>query len=164
MPEVEEHNPHSTARVAGHPLHPMLVPFPIAFFVSTLVTDLLSVVFARPGFAVASMWLLGAGIAAALLAAVLGFTDFMGDRRIRALREAWFHMIGNLVAVVLEAVNLGLRVAGGGGMATVGAGEVVLSALVVVLLLFTGWMGWEMVYRRHVGVSDAAEPAPIRVH
>ncbi len=163
MAEVEEHNPHSTAQVAGHPLHPMLVPFPITFFVSTLVTDLLYVITGRPGFAVASMWLLGAGIAAALLAAALGFTDFLGDRRIRMLREAWFHMIGNLVAVVLEAINLGLRAASGGGMATVGGGEVFLSALVVVLLLFTGWMGWEMVYRRHVGVSDAAEPVPIRI-
>jgi uncharacterized membrane protein len=149
-------NPHSTAKVAGHPLHPMIVPFPIAFFVSAFVTDLVYLNGASRGWATASMWLLGAGIAMALLAAVLGFTDFMGDRRVRNLRHAWWHMIGNLIAVVLEAVNVYLRSTQGVEAAIVPAGAA-LSGVVVVLLLFNGWMGWELVYRHHVGVSDVAE-------
>jgi hypothetical protein len=36
-------------------------------------------------------------------------------------------------------------------------GETVLSGVVVVLLLFNGWMGWEMVYRKHVGILDDTE-------
>ena len=146
-------NPHSTAKVAGHPLHPMIVPFPIAFFVSAFVTDLVYLNGASRGWATASMWLLGAGIAMALLAAVLGFTDFMGDRRVRNLRHAWWHMIGNLIAVVLEAVNVYLRSTQGVEAAIVPAGAA-LSGVVVVLLLFNGWMGWELVYRHRVGVSD----------
>lgn len=153
MTDFESRNPSSTAKVAGHPLHPMIVPFPIAFFFSTLITDLLYLSTDRPGFATASMWLLGAGIAGALLAAALGFTDFLGDRRVRALRQAWLHMIGNLVLVLLEVVNFVLR-AGETGPRTVTAGLAALSLVAVVLLLFNGWMGWEMVYRRHVGITD----------
>ncbi|MFL5296689.1 MAG: DUF2231 domain-containing protein [Phenylobacterium sp.] len=152
---MSEINPHSTARVAGHPLHPMIVPFPIAFFVSALVTDLIFLNTQRPGFAEASVWLLGAGLATAALAAVLGLTDFLGDSRVRSLRHAWWHMVGNVIAVVLEAVNLYLR-AGNPQTAVAGTG-VTLSAVVVVLLLFNGWMGWELVYRHHVGVADVAE-------
>lgn len=149
-------NPHSTAKVAGHPLHPMIIPFPIVFFVTTLVTDLLYLQTGRPGFADASVWLLGAGIAMALLAAVLGFIDFLGDNRIRSLRHAWLHMIGNLIAVILEAVNLYFRAAQGAESAIAPTG-VTLSVIVTLLLLFNGWMGWEMVYRHHVGVADVAE-------
>jgi uncharacterized membrane protein len=153
--DIEPHNPKSTARVAGHPLHPMIIPFPIAFFVSTLVTDLIFLNTGRPGFAEASMWLLGAGLATALLAAVLGLTDFLGERRIRSLRQAWMHMIGNVLAVALEAVNFYLRSVTSDMHATVAPSGVTLSAVVVVLLAFNGWMGWEMVYRGHVGVADS---------
>jgi uncharacterized membrane protein len=155
MPELETVNPHSTAKIAGHPIHPMIIPFPIAFFVSTFVTDLLYLSTGRAGFATASKWLLAAGIAGALLAAVMGFIDFAGDRRVRSLRQAWLHMGGNLLAVVLEAVNLYLRAVPGPAVATVG--QTVLSGVVVVLLLFNGWMGWEMVYRKHVGILDDTE-------
>jgi len=153
MSNLEPHNPKSTAKIAGHPLHPMIIPFPIVFFVSVLATDLLYLNTGRAGFAEASTWLLGAGIATALLAAVLGFTDFLGEPRVRALRQAWLHMGGNLLAVVLEAVNFYLRMGG----AVVTSADAMLSAGVVVLLLFNGWMGWEMVYRGHVGVSDSAQ-------
>lgn len=146
-------NPQSTAKIAGHPLHPMIVPFPIVFFVSTLATDIVFLKTGRAGFAEASMWLLGAGLVMAALAAVLGLTDFLGDGRIRAIRTAWWHMTGNVVAVVLEAVNLYLRVAGGAQDAIAPTG-VILSAVVTLLLLFNGWMGWELVYRRRVGVAE----------
>jgi uncharacterized membrane protein len=146
-------NPQSTAKIAGHPLHPMIVPFPIVFFVSALVTDVIFLQTGRPGFAEASMWLLGAGLVMAALAAVLGLTDFLGDRRVRALRTAWWHMSGNVIAVVLEAVNLYLRFAGGAEQAVAPAG-VILSAVVTALLLFNGWMGWELVYRHRVGVAE----------
>lgn len=153
MSELESENPKSTARVAGHPLHPMFIPFPIAFFVATLATDLLYLNTGRAGFADASMWLLGAGIASALLAAVFGFADFIGERRVRALRQAWLHMGGNLLLVALQAANFVLRSVEP-VKHTVSATGVGLSAVAVILLLFNGWMGWEMVYRGHVGVAD----------
>ena len=154
---MSEMNPHSTARIAGHPLHPMVIPFPIAFFVSAFVTDLIFLNSGRPGFAEASVWLLGAGIATALLAAVFGFTDFLGDRQVRSLRHAWWHMIGNVIAVVLELANFYLRYSAPAGTGVTST-EVIISAVVVVLLVFNGWMGWELVYRHHVGVADVAQP------
>jgi uncharacterized membrane protein len=75
----------------------MIVPSPIAFFVSTLVADLVYRGAGRPGFADAAMWLLGAGLAGGLLAAVLGLTDFLKEPRVRALRQAWLHMGGNVL-------------------------------------------------------------------
>lgn len=146
-------NPRSTARIARHPIHPMLVPFPIAFFVAAFVTDLVFISRADAGWATASMWLLGAGLVAAALAAVAGLIDFLGDARIRGLYDAWAHLIGNLTAVVLEAVNLFLRYAGGADVAD--STGVILSGVAVLLLLYTGWKGGELVYRHRVGVVDA---------
>jgi uncharacterized membrane protein len=96
-------NPKSTASIAGHPIHPMLIPFPIAFFVSTFVCDLIFWRTGNPGWVTASIWLLGAGLVMAALAAVVGLIDVLGEPRIRALNDAWYHAGGNVVAVLIEA-------------------------------------------------------------
>ncbi|HKG85400.1 MAG TPA: DUF2231 domain-containing protein [Beijerinckiaceae bacterium] len=145
-------NPESTAQVAGHPIHPMLIPFPVAFLVATLVSDLVFLRTGNPGWATASLWLLGAALVMAALAAAAGLIDFLGDERIRDLSAAWHHMIGNVIAVVLALINWYRRYA-----ATepgIPSGGVVLSLLVVLILLYTGWRGWEMVYKHRVAVSD----------
>jgi uncharacterized membrane protein len=149
-------NPRSTASIAGHPLHPMLVPFPIAFFVGTLVADFLYLRGLDPFYFMMSEWMLCAGIVMALVAALAGFTDFLGDARIRALRIAWAHFLGNLGVVAIEAFNL-YRRHGIGPDAIAGPG-VMLSLAAVLLMLVTGWLGWEMVYRRRVGISDEVSP------
>jgi uncharacterized membrane protein len=146
-------NPKSTASIAGHPIHPMLIPFPVAFLVTALVTDIAAWQTGNAMWATASMWLIGAGIVMALLAALFGFTDFFGEQRIRALGDAWQHMIGNLIAVVLALINFYIRYKNGAVAGATGAG-IWLSLATVLLLLFNGWKGWEMVYRHHVGVSD----------
>ncbi|WP_374471471.1 DUF2231 domain-containing protein [Phenylobacterium sp.] len=155
---MSDHHPHSTAKVAGHPLHPMLIPFPIAFLAAAPITDIVYLSTARPGWAEASMWLLGAGVASALLAAVLGFIDFFGDRDVRRLRQAWLHMVGNLIAVALAAVSFYLRATTGAEAAVAPAG-VTLSVATLAILLFTGWLGGELVYRHRVGVDDEAMAA-----
>jgi uncharacterized membrane protein len=68
-----------------------LVSFPIAFLNGALVSDLLFWQLGDPFWARASFYLIGAGIVMALLAALAGFTDFLGDRRVRALGHAWQH-------------------------------------------------------------------------
>jgi uncharacterized membrane protein len=55
-------NPRSTAQIMGHPIHPMLIPFPIAFLVATLVCDLVFWRTGNPGWATASLYLLGAAL------------------------------------------------------------------------------------------------------
>ena len=146
-------NPRSTLSIAGHPLHPMAVPLPIASFIGALAAD---IAYANTGnlfWVEASQWLLGVGILTALLAAVGGFVDFFGDARIRALAAARRHMIGNLALVVLEAFNLFVRLGDDSADAVVPLG-LALSTIGVALLLFNGWQGWEMVYRHRVGIAD----------
>jgi uncharacterized membrane protein len=98
-------NPQSTAKIAGHPIHPMLIAFPIAFFVATFVCDIVYWQNGSPAWAMATTWLLGAGIVMAALAAIAGLTDFLGDQRIRALNDAWLHAGGNAIVVLIEIYN-----------------------------------------------------------
>ncbi len=149
-------HPRSTAAIGGHPIHPMLVPFPIAFLVAAFVCDLVFWRTLAEGWALAAMWTLGAGIVTAALAAVAGFIDFLGERRIRALNDAWLHMIGNVTALVLAIVSFYLRWRYGAAAAVMPWGFA-LSAIVFVLLLFNGWKGGELVFRHHVGMVDESE-------
>src|SRR5262249_45483711 len=99
-----------------------------------------------------SMWLLGAGVVMALVAAVAGFTDFFGNPRIRELSDVWYHFVGNLIIVVVAALNWFLRYNEGATTALSSWGWV-LSLVVLLGLLFTGWKGWDMVYRQHVAID-----------
>jgi uncharacterized membrane protein len=134
----------------------MLIPFPVAFLVGAFVADLAFIGTGDGFWARASMWLIGAAIVMALLAALAGFADFFSEPRIRALPDAWYHMIGNLTAVIVAAINFALRYSQG-SVAAVKPWGVLLSLVVVCMLLFTGWKGWEMVYRHRVAVFDAPE-------
>ncbi|HVV63323.1 MAG TPA: DUF2231 domain-containing protein [Pseudolabrys sp.] len=145
-------NPRSTASIAGHPIHPMLIPFPIAFFVSTFVADLIFWQTQNVAWANATLWLLGAGLVMAALAAVMGLIDVLSDVQIRNLNDAWLHAGGNVIVVLIELYNWYSRYEHGGA-AIVPTG-LILSLIVTLILLFTGWKGWEMVYRHRVGVAD----------
>lgn len=144
-------NPKSTAQIGGHPIHPMLIPFPIVCFVGALVTDIVFLNNGDAGWAEASRWLLGIGLVMAALAAAAGLTDFMGDDRVRRLGDAVKHMIANVTVVVLEIVNLILRLKNDDAVGGVG---VWLSAASVLLLLYSGWMGGQLVFVHRVGVRD----------
>ena len=150
---AHEH-PRSTAKIKGHPIHPMLIPFPIALWAGTLFCDVAYWYTGAAGWAVAAAWLLGGGLVMAALAAVAGFTDFLGSERIRALSHAWQHMIGNVIAVVLAIVSFYLRLAYGVDSMVLPAG-LLLSLAIMGILVFTGWQGGEMVYRHGVGVEDS---------
>ena len=75
--------------------------------------------------------------------------DVVSDDQIRGMRDAWLHAGGNVLAVVIELYNWYMRLEGGAAIPT----GLVLSLIVVLILLFTGWKGWEMVYRHKVGVA-----------
>ncbi|HXH51909.1 MAG TPA: DUF2231 domain-containing protein [Sphingomicrobium sp.] len=155
-PDLYRDNPKSTAVIGGHPIHPMLIPFPIALLVGAFGSDLLYLAYGDPGFADASKWLLGFGIATALLAAVFGLIDFMGDDRIRRLNHALQHMIANVAAVVVAIVNLAVRL--GSSPEIVESLGVFLSGATVLILIFSGWRGGDLVYHHRVGVHEPGRP------
>jgi len=144
-------NPRSAAQIAGHPLHPMLVPIPIACFVGTFLTDLAYWRTANLQWAVMSSWMLTVGLIVALFAVIAGLIDFLGDVRIRNLRALWVHAVGNALALILSLFNVFIH--SRDGYTSVVPTGLILSTLVVLILLVTGWNGWAMVYRHRVGVS-----------
>jgi uncharacterized membrane protein len=148
-------HPQATAKIGGHPIHPMLIPFPIVCFIGTLVADIVYLNNGDAGWATAARWLLGIGIVMAALAAVAGLTDFMGDSRIRGLSHAVQHMLANVTVVVIEIVNFVLRIGSNDGIGSVG---VYLSAAAVLILVFSGWRGGDLVFRHGVGVQDRHGP------
>jgi uncharacterized membrane protein len=76
----------------------------------------------------------------------------LNDSRIRALNDVWLHAGGNILAVLIALYNWYLRYSSGES-AVVPTG-LILSLSVVLILLFTGWKGWNLVYRYRVGVAD----------
>ena len=144
-------HPRSTAQIGGHPIHPMLVPFPIVCFIGTLVADIVFLNSGDVGWATASRYLLGIGIVMAALAAFAGLTDFMGDDRIRRSSDALQHMLANVTVVVLEIVNFVVRM---NSDAQIGKVGVYLSAVAVLILAYSGWKGGDLVFRHGVGVRD----------
>jgi|SRR5690242_2761895 len=145
-------NPKSTAQIAGHPIHPMLIPFPIAFFVGTFACDLVYWQTHNPAWAQSTLWLLGAGLVMAALAAVMGLIDVFGDVQIRQLSTAWWHAGANVLVVLVELYNLFVRYQYG-DTAIVPNG-LLLSLIAVLLLLFSGWKGGDLVFRGRIGVAD----------
>ncbi len=149
---MRNENPRSTASIGGHPLHPMLVPFPIACFVGAFVTDLVYWRSMSFMWATFSVWLLTAGLIMAAFAAIAGLIDFVANRRIRELAPAWVHVLGNALVIVLSLNNVFVH-SRDGYTAVVPTG-IILSGVVVLILIVTGWMGWAMVYRHRVGVAE----------
>lgn len=145
-------NPVSSANLMGHPVHPMLVTIPIGLFVAVLLCDIVFWQNSQPGWATAALWLLGAGLLAAAAAAVAGLIDFLGDKRIRDISDAWQHAIGNVIMVLVQAFSFYWRYRYGTS-AVVPAG-LTLSFIAVAILLFTGWKGGELVFRHRVAVYD----------
>ena len=142
-------HPRSTAKIAGHPIHPMLVQFPIVCFILTLVFDFL---YARGQTEVApwTIWLLGIGLGMGALVAIAGLIDFLGEKRIQG-SDAIKHAAANVTAVALEVVNLILRLRNTDSISSRG---VYISLIAVLILLYSGWKGGDLVYRHGMGVND----------
>lgn len=145
----------TTAKVAGHPLHPMLIPFPITLLTVALIADL-TYWYSDNGFwAEVSFWSLGAALVTGVIAAAAGFADFLGNARIREISHAWHHMIGNVVVMLLALVNFWLRYDQGAEAGVLPWG-IVLSLAAMALLVYTGWMGGELAYRHRIGMQPEA--------
>ena len=147
----------STASLFHHPIHPMLVPFPIAFLIGALASDLAFWAAGDPFWARASLWLIGAGFVMGALAAVAGLTDFLTIRRARQGLAGWVHFLGNAAVLILALINFVLRIGDPAGAAL--PKGLVLSLIIAGLLGVTGWMGGELAYRRKIGVIEEGRGA-----
>jgi uncharacterized membrane protein len=103
-----------------------------------------------------SSWLLAVGLIISIFVVIAGVTDFLGSRRIRALKHAWIHGIGNAVALLLSIWNALVHTHD--GYTGVWPTGLTLSAVVVAILLVTGWQGGAMVYRHGVAVTPEKQP------
>jgi uncharacterized membrane protein len=142
-------------KIFGHPVHPMLVVFPIGLFATAVVFDILYLIAGNPVFPTVSYYMIAAGILGGLLAAIFGFIDWLGlSNDSRAKKIGGWHGLGNFVIVVLFTISWFLRRADANFAPTSLA--LLLSFAGIGLALITAWLGGEMVFRLGVGVDQGA--------
>ncbi len=145
-------NPRSSATIAGHPIHAMLVPIPMVCFIGTLINDIVYWQTAAMMWANISAWLLTVGLIVSIFVVIAGLVDFFGDRRVRAIPSAWLHGLGNGIALLLAIVDAFVH--SRDAYTSVVPDGLILSALVVLILAVTSWLGAGLVYRHGVGVRS----------
>lgn len=144
----------SRAKAFGHPIHPMLVVFPLGLMATSFVFDIIRAAGGGPGFSIAAFYMIAAGVVGGLLAAVFGFVDWLAiPKGTRAKTIGALHGAGNVVVTGLFVVSWAMRY---GARDELNGAAVVVSGIAVALALVTGWLGGELVDRLGVGVDDGA--------
>lgn len=145
---------HSHVKVLGHPLHPMLIVFPLGLLATSLIFDIAYLVSGNGRWADVAFWMITAGVIGGALAAIPGTIDYLNiPRGTRAKAIGLWHGGGNVIVMLLFIISWFLRLdrpADPPGFA------IVLSFLGVGLALFTAWLGGELVDRLGVGVDEGA--------
>lgn len=137
------------ATILGHPIHPMLVSFPIGLFGGVLVSDVISIWGDKAFWPLLSLWLIAFGVVAALLAAVFGFTDYLtAPMRPSTKRIATTHMVLNLVVVACYVAAFVVRFS-----APVSVAGYILTYVALALLVASGWYGGHLVYLDLIGTK-----------
>jgi uncharacterized membrane protein len=144
------------ATLADHPIHPMLVAFPIGFFGAVLVSDVISI-WGNPAFwPIMSTWLIAFGVIGALVAAVFGFVDYFTAPMSAAVkRTATTHMILNLIVVAFYVAAFFVRYNN-----PIGTLGYVLTYVGLGILVVSGWYGGHLVY---VGLVGTKQPRDVNV-
>ncbi len=148
----------SSVEVAKHPLHPMLIPIPIGAFLLTLIGDLAYAGTNNTFWYSFSTWTMTIGIIGGLLAAIPGLMDYLKVvPQGQAKRQATTHMVLNVSIVALFLINLLVRLY---STASTGANwwlSLTLTVIGSLALLYSGWLGGELVFKHRVGVVERAE-------
>lgn len=145
----------SSVHILGHPIHPIIVIFPIGFLSLAAGTDLGYWLTRGEFWAWGSLWLLGLGLLSGIAAAVIGMFDFVRIPRARSRRAGWAHMVLNVAVLVLTIGNLFLRLVNGDS--SILPTGLILSWVVAILLLVSGWYGGELMFRHKVGIVGPGE-------
>jgi uncharacterized membrane protein len=141
------------ASIKGHPIHGILVALPVGLLLFSLVSDVLLLSGLGAGeWAVVARCTLAAGIVTAIFAAIPGIVDYLSLSG-RARRIATYHLLLNLTVIGVFSMDFLLRLR----TDPYDKVPVVFSAIGIVLLAVSGWLGGEMVYRYGVGVDARPE-------
>ena len=152
----------SPASIGGHPIHPMIIPFPIALWVFSLVADVIYLWRGNPVWKdwIAFYALLG-GIIGAVAAAVPGLIDWLAITDKTVVKIANWHARLNVIALLIFAASFYLRTTSGASLVSDNYTiPVALSLLGVVLISISGWLGGEMVFKHGVAVSSDSGATP----
>ncbi|MFN2432387.1 MAG: DUF2231 domain-containing protein [Gemmatimonadota bacterium] len=144
----------SRAKVLGHPIHQMLIPFPLGLLATAVIFDVIHVLSNGTLWATVSFWMIAAGIVGGLVAAPFGTVDWLAiPGGTRAKRVGLLHGAGNVVVLALFAWSWLMRADVPEAPGTL---ALVLSGIGFVLAGVTGWLGGELVDRLGVGVDEGA--------
>ncbi|WP_253451162.1 DUF2231 domain-containing protein [Halomonas sp. Y3] len=149
MPTPPKRSIRSRAAVAGHPLHPVMIHFPVAALLALVASDLGYLYTGDPFWARASLWLAGVGAFGGWVASLAGVIDLVTVRGIRRLVTAWSHAMVAVVMLSLASLNWLWRFLGEAllpwGLA--------LSLATAALIALAGFLGGQLVYEHAVGVD-----------
>src|SRR5437763_4651938 len=142
------------AKLLGHPIHQMLIVFPLGLLATSFFFDIAWLITKRSDLAAVSFWTIFAGILGGLTAALFGLIDWLAiPKNTRARFIGAWHGSGNVVVVALFAASWWLRYRNAHLPVT---SAIVLSGVAVCIALVTGWLGGELVDRLSVGVDEGA--------
>lgn len=144
----------SKASIAGHPIHPMLIPFPLALWTTSFVVDVLFYFLRHPTLLIVSKFMIAAGCLGALAAAIPGIIDWLSIENGDVKKVANWHARLNITALVVFAISLFLRL--GSYSHLVGRKLTIpflLSLVGVILIAISGWLGGELVFRYGMGTT-----------
>lgn len=145
----------SKAKLLGHPIHQMLIVFPLGILPIAVISDFVAMYTHNNFWYQMSYYLTGAGIIGGLIAAVFGLVDFLAiPPKTRAGKIGLLHGIGNLIVLALFALSWYLRHSTTNYVPNNLAFVSSISA--IALALITAWLGGELVDRLGVGVDDGA--------
>jgi len=145
----------SRVKLFGHPVHPMLIVFPLGLLATAVIFDILYLATDNPVLSTVSFYMIAAGVVGGLLAAIFGLIDWLSlPNNSRAKAIGLWHGIGNVVIVTLFAVSWLLR--GNNANFVPDTLALLLSFAGVAMALVTAWIGGELVYRLGVGVDPGA--------
>lgn len=139
----------SRVTLGKHPLHAMLVVFPIAFLTATPLADLAFWWTGDAFWARVAFWLAAAGFLAGSMAAVAGFLDFVLVPRVRQRLAGWTHLLTAVMALSLAGANAQLRYADPVEAAL--PWGLVLSAVMAVMVSLAGWIGGTLTFGHGIG-------------
>jgi uncharacterized membrane protein len=148
----------SRAKLLGHPIHQMLIPFPFGLLATAVIFDIIYLLWGNPTMTTVSYWMIFAGIIGAIIAAPFGLIDWLAiPKNTRAKTIGMIHGLGNVVVLLLFIGSCLLRYSEVGPILYLPTtAALVLSFAGFILAGVTGWLGGELVDRLTVGVDEGA--------